>query len=153
MQRLLIIAVAAIGLLLAGTTSSHARSPSGYGGGLFFGGGFGSTTIWDLYRSGRIPVPPYFALNPPVYYSYPVPRTYGYSPWPYPGDVRTPDPLAAVEPLQITNPYFDSSTSRPSGAAAATPEQTVKADSSHRGPLTITNPYVDQTPAILQVAH
>lgn len=48
------------------------------------------------YALGRVPVPPYFALHPPVYYSAPVARTYGYSPHAYPGSVRTPDAPAAM---------------------------------------------------------
>jgi hypothetical protein len=35
---------------------------------------------------------PYFALFPPVYYSYRVPRTYGYSPFAYPPGILTPSP-------------------------------------------------------------
>lgn len=150
MNRLLFIAVAALGMSLVAESPAFARSPSGYAGGLFFGGGFGrTTTIWDLYRTGRIPVPPYFALNPPVYYSYPVPRTYGYSPWPYPGDIRTPDPLAAVEPLEITNPYFNSSTQTPTPA----PEKTVESKPAASGPLVIDNPFASERASILQVAH
>ena len=74
--------------------------------------GFNGTsfsTIWDLYLRGDIPVPPYFALHPPVYYSYPVPRTYGYSPFAYPASVRTPEIVAAAEPETIINPYVPSS--------------------------------------------
>ena len=45
---------------------------------------------------------PYFALHPPVYYSYPVARTYGFSPFPYPPEVLTPElPPAPV----VRNPY------------------------------------------------
>ena len=43
-----------------------------------------------MYGLGLVPVPPYFALHPPVYYSCPVPRSYGYSPYAYPGCVETP---------------------------------------------------------------
>ena len=80
-------------------------------GGVGFGGFGGTTfsTIWDLYLRGDIPIPPYFALHPPVYYSYPVPRTYGYSPFAYPGHVRTPDVTMHEEPTTIVNPYVPSS--------------------------------------------
>jgi hypothetical protein len=47
---------------------------------------------------------PYFALHPPVYYSYPVARTYGYLPYPY-----LPYPVARkvvrVVPQVMINPY------------------------------------------------
>jgi hypothetical protein len=58
-----------------------------------------------LYPSGSLYVQesvPYFALHPPVYYSYPVARTYGFSPFPYPPEVLTPElPPAPV----IGNPF------------------------------------------------
>ena len=47
-------------------------------------------------------MPPYFAIHPPVYYSQPVPRTYGYSPYAYPGTMQTPE---IVEPEMIENPH------------------------------------------------
>ncbi len=43
-----------------------------------------------MYGLGLVPTPPYFALHPPVYYSCPVPRSYGYSPFAYPPCVQTP---------------------------------------------------------------
>jgi hypothetical protein len=54
------------------------------------------------YVSGLVPTPPYFALHPPVYYSLPVPRTYGYSPFAYPPHVLTPE---VVVPLEVENPH------------------------------------------------
>ena len=58
------------------------------------------------YSTGRIPTPPYFALHPPVYYSAPVPRSYGYSPFAYPGSVRTPEvAVPQVQPQVIENQY------------------------------------------------
>lgn len=66
-------------------------SPGAYYG-AFWGG-------WNLY--GQDPVP-FYALHPPVYYSLPVPRTYGYSPFAYPPGVMTPEVLSA-EPAVIQN--------------------------------------------------
>ncbi len=54
------------------------------------------------YSLGQIPTPPYFSIHPPVYYSQPVPRTYGYSPFAYPGTMQTPE---IVEPEIIENPH------------------------------------------------
>jgi hypothetical protein len=52
---------------------------------------------------------PYFALHPPVYYSYPLPRTYGYSPFAYPFGSPTPEidllPIEPVKPKNTFNPY------------------------------------------------
>jgi hypothetical protein len=56
------------------------------------------------YSLGQIPVPPYFAIHPPVYYSAPVPRSYGYSPYAYPGTVQTPE---IVMPEVIENPHVE----------------------------------------------
>ena len=110
------------------------------GGGPFVGG-FGGTsfsTVWDLYLRGNIPVPPYFALHPPVYYSYPVPRPYGYSPFAYPPTVKTPEVLASA-PTTIHNPYVPSSVKQ-----GAEESDRVTKHIAPR-PLIIENPYVEQT--------
>lgn len=96
--------------------------------------------MWDLYLSGQVPTPPYFALNPPVYYSHPVPRTYGYSPWAYPGSVRTPEFVCDSQPVEIINPYVPSSTTTP---AAPQADQTTKV--AEPQPLVIENPFVRST--------
>jgi len=72
---------------------------------------------------------PYFALHPPVYYSYRVARTYGYGPFPYPPGVLTPGsepPRAAVVQNVYANP-------------GETPES-----QQGRQPLRIDNPFVEQ---------
>jgi hypothetical protein len=74
---------------------------------------------------------PYFALHPPVYYSYRVARTYGYSPFAYPPGVLTPGsepPRAAM----VQNVYVP--------AAGETPEL-----QQGRQPLRIDNPFMDQS--------
>ena len=92
-------------------TVNTAQAQYGYGGygyrsGLFnpLWGGWG---LMSPYASGRVPTPPYFALHPPVYYSQPVARTYGYSPFAYSGDVRTPEVAGdcCPEPYTMVNPY------------------------------------------------
>jgi hypothetical protein len=71
-------------------------------------GGFPYPTwggYWDSpYATDRIPTPPYFAIHPPVYYSYPFPRTYGYSPYAYPGTIETPQ-IEIERPAVIENPH------------------------------------------------
>jgi hypothetical protein len=47
---------------------------------------------------------PYFSMFPPVYYSVPVPRTYGWSPFAYPPGTMTPDVVEDM-PQEIVNPY------------------------------------------------
>ena len=63
------------------------------------GCGYGSR---GMYSQDRIP---YFAQHPPVYYSYVVPRPYGYSPYAYPGTVMTPERPAVVKPVMLINPF------------------------------------------------
>ena len=97
--------------------------------------------IADLYRQLYQNLP-YFALHPPVYYSYPVPRTYGYSPFAYGPEIMTPEVVEESKPVTIDNPYVPRKNAAPveakatdrSASTASTPE-----------PLVITNPYV--TPA------
>lgn len=108
----------------------------GFGSGYGYGYGFGFAP-W-LYESGHIPVPPYFALHPPVYYSQPVPRTYGYSPFAYESDVKTPDAVDAMPAAVITNPYIDQNNLKES-------KDSKDADDvvSTVTPQEILNPYVD----------
>lgn len=150
MKSLALAAIAAAALLIALPADSSAQG-FGSGGHGFYG--FGQSNIFDLYRSGRSPIPPYFALNPPVYYSYPVPRTYGYSPFYYPGDVRTPDIVEGGQPLEIINPYVPSSSTTPAAkpapeSSASTPRRAVRPQ-----PLVVENPFVTTPSEIYNVSH
>ena len=78
---------------------------------------------------------PYYAKYPPVYYSYPVARTYGYSPFAYPPGYATPDMQPA--PAEIINPYVPQSDVKP------TANQTVGGNPTPK-PLTVLNPFVGQ---------
>jgi len=94
---------------------------------------------WNPYELSERRIP-YFAEHPPVYYSYPVPRTYGYSPYAYPGTVMTPTlKVASPEPLEIPNPHVEPKAEEAPGptAAARRPE-----------PLIVVNPYVIQGPPV-----
>jgi hypothetical protein len=90
----------------------------------YWGYAFGSTCGSDI--------PPYFSLHPPVYYSYRVARTYGYSPFPYPPYVLTP---GSEPPRQVTvqNVYGQADQGQVSEATQSTP------------PLRIDNPYVEKS--------
>ena len=73
---------------------------------------------------------PYFSVHPPVYYSYRVARTYGYSPFAYPPGVLTPGSQSpSWAPVQ--NGY--------TATAGETPEA-----QQGKPPLKIDNPFVDQ---------
>jgi hypothetical protein len=99
MIRNLLLASLAAGLfVLVGQTAS-----AQYGGFPF--GGYGYNTGYGLpYWTTSVPTPPYYALHPPVYYSVPVPRTYGYSPFAYPGCVMTPE-VVMPRAETIINPH------------------------------------------------
>lgn len=114
-----------LSLTFAGTAS--AANPV-----LFWGNGYGG---WGAAYSGL--EIPYFAAHPPVYYSYPVPRTYGYSPYAYLPTVMTP-PVACAPamPQTIENPYA------PQSLEKASPDKT--AGGAPR-PLVVINPYVNQS--------
>jgi hypothetical protein len=117
----------------------------GYGGGWGWGGGFYNVMIDDQR-------PPYFALHPPVYYSYPVPRTYGYSPFAYPGCVPTPDlHLGLADPGAISNPYVPDSQSPvdpEDGPQLPGAEPTASRDrTASTRPLRIRNPFVETATA------
>ena len=85
---------------------------------------------------------PYFSLHPPVYYSQPVPRTYGYSPFPYTPDVLTPDPQAKpAAPLLVPNPYVAGPYQ---GSHGQVTERSIPS------PLRIINPYVTQQPGSMK---
>ena len=57
---------------------------------------------------------PYYAMHPPVYYSYPVPRPYGFSPWAYPPGVMTPEILGEMTgPKEIINPHVPRADAKP----------------------------------------
>lgn len=154
MKRLL----ALVALLVAAGSAGEAQAQWGWMGNPQWYG----RNVYSVYDQDRLP---YFALHPPVYYSRPVPRTYGYSPFAYPGDVMTPD-LPVVEPEIIVNPYFDPAepqaappaggqapqaappAQKPTGALRAAPLKRpgarVSADTDRSAsvrPLRIVNPY------------
>lgn len=94
---------------------------------------YGVSYSW-WYQRERIP---YFALHPPVYYSQPVARPYGYSPFAYPPYVLTPEVTSVpAEPVMIPNPYV------PQEPAKQEPAKQAKPEASAQAPLTILNPFV-----------
>lgn len=94
----------AIWMFLAVSVICVLPNAAGAANGPYFAwGGFAPWTymppsVYVLERS------PYFALHPPVYYSYPVSRPYGHLPYPYlPGP--STQPVAAERPQTIVNSY------------------------------------------------
>jgi hypothetical protein len=101
-----------------------------------------------MYNTLRYEVP-HFAAFPPVYYSVPVPRTYGYSPFAYPPYVMTPEVVGEAQPLTIDNPYVPSA--KP---ASATPADSKSDRAAAVGrsvePLVVINPFVAQSHSVAQ---
>ena len=131
MKNAICLSVVAAAILLvssAQTVEAQDYIYQNYVGGGY--GGFGNFgTFGSPYALDRIPTPPYFAVHPPVYYSQPVPRTYGYSPFAYPGITRTPDVETVPTAKIIENPHV-------------TPAQaTQKLDANLTTQLEIVNPY------------
>lgn len=124
----------------------------GHGFGRGFGGigfGFGGFNYgWDiaeLYRELYQNLP-FYALHPPVYYSGPVPRPYGYSPFAYPPGVMTPEIGVIAQPVTIDNPYAPKTPATPTTSGsepdrAAASERRVE-------PLVILNPYAPHRSAV-----
>ena len=83
--RLFIAGLVVLSFLAFMPSVSHAQC--GYGNGLFgLQNAYGSSGT--LYGLGFVPVPPYFALHPPVYYGERYFRSYGGSPYARSGVVR-----------------------------------------------------------------
>lgn len=70
----------------------------------FGSAGYGWPFLGYSYGPNALDYIPYFAAHPPVYYSAPVPRSYGYSPYAYPPGTRTPE-VEIIEPKVMINPY------------------------------------------------
>lgn len=123
MKRALLIAACAA--LFLSFDAPQAKAGDGYGYG--YGAGF------PLYGRDHIP---YYALHPPVYYSYPVPRPYGFSPFAYPGTTMTPEvdfAATAIAPKTIENPYIKTN---------QVPRKPAESHTTAITPMRISNPFV-----------
>jgi hypothetical protein len=138
MKRICGLGLLALVMLLA-VDGSAAKAQGPYCGG---GYGCGINFPYGLYGS-RVNDVPYFAMFPPVYYSAPVPRTYGWSPFAYPPGTMTPE-LEAPVPEELINPYV------PQNKDQKEAKPTAQKVASHRGPTpqVMINPFVKPTGAI-----
>jgi hypothetical protein len=120
---------------------AHGGRGHGFGGGFGIGYGGGGGYGWDvseLYRQLYNNLP-YFALHPPVYYSEPVPRTYGYSPFAYPPGTMTPEIMSEPQPVTINNPYVPAT--KPASAEIKPSDRSASTSTAPQ-PLVIMNPFV-----------
>ena len=140
MKRILVTAVLTCAALFFATTDT-AEAQGYYNGNRGVCGTFG--VLGSPYALSRVPDPPYFALHPPVYYSAPVPRTYGYSPFAYPGSVRTPDVQMEPAPKQVVNPHVD-----PAKLDSKKKKTPLNLTQQKPAPKMIHNPFVDQQLAL-----
>jgi len=99
-----------------------------FGGGGFGGYGFGSGIPYNVYVQDSMP---YFAMYPPVYYSHPVPRPYGFSPFAYPPGMATPNGVVLY-----------SSTVMPNRQARYRVKPQTTVGKTAAAPLVIENPFV-----------
>ncbi|HVX61122.1 MAG TPA: hypothetical protein VHC19_10985 [Pirellulales bacterium] len=111
------------------SSAAHAQNPNYL---YLFGMGRGLPYSYDEHV-------PYYSLYPPVYYSAPVPRTYGYSPFAYPPGYMTPEIEVQPAPQIMNNPYVV-----PGSAKPAKPESAESEDRTAQAPQVILNPFVEQ---------
>ncbi|MCH7751178.1 MAG: hypothetical protein IH898_03345 [Planctomycetes bacterium] len=132
-----------LGMTCSLLVADDAKAQYGLNGGCGYGYGY---DIGRLYRVLADNVP-HFAAFPPVYYSAPVPRTYGYSPFAYPPGVMTPELVEEVAPVEIINPHYKPATN-------STTEEAVDKVTQSDGPqpLLVMNPYVSARLAEASVA-
>ena len=95
LQKIVLFA-AAVALLMVSDSALQAQ-----GCGCSAGNG-----VYGIVRRANRRVIPYFAEHPPVYYSYPVPRPYGFSPYALPAGVMPAELQVSPKPQEIINPYF-----------------------------------------------
>lgn len=120
---------ALIAVMLGGGTLANADD--GMLGAYWWRGHYPWVDWSSAYRAGRIPVPPYYALHPPVYYGSQVRRPYGYSPYAnYP--VMQPtrvlafeQPVVGVPGLLIENPYLPPQAPAAAKNSVAAPQPTL----------------------------
>jgi len=99
LRRTIWSAVAVLGALAVANTAAAAHGP-------YFG--YGGYDYWLWYSFPRQTVVnsslPYYSVFPPVYYSYPVARPYGYSPYAYPPGTPTPSKHVSA-PAKVRNAF------------------------------------------------
>lgn len=136
-------------LLAASLQASEAAAqfgPGGYGLGFF---NYGSRPYANVYRV------PYYAMYPPVYYSHPVARPYGYSPFAYPPGTLTPAVAPKVAAVEYQNPFTEPVTTPASPAenkqtsapvmAPISKRESASVDQTASLPRMYVNPFVQST--------
>lgn len=120
----------------ASQASAQLISPGAYGLGFFNYGAYGNGNYYRI---------PYYALFPPVYYSYPVARPYGYSPFAYPPGTITPEIEQKTAAVTYLNPLV------PQRPKAKTNKKAGE-DKTASAPRMYYNPYVKRSGAASTLA-
>ncbi len=133
-----------LGMACSLAAAGDAKAQYGLNGGYGYGCG-----VYDLGRLYGVLADnvPYYAAFPPVYYSVPVPRTYGYSPFAYPPGVMTPEVVENSTPVEIVNPHVKPASNSDTEEPADKLTQTDSAPT----PLLVMNPYVSTRVAEVSV--
>jgi hypothetical protein len=137
MLKRIAVALLAVVALVGSVDRASAQAPycaSGYNP--WMGGGY------NLYIGETLP---YYAMFPPVYYSQPVARTYGYSPYAYPPGTMTPE-VVVEQPMTITNPHAAPKAAPQSNGKPAEKVKAVSLESGMEMPdrvQVIVNPYAN----------
>ncbi|TWU27287.1 hypothetical protein [Bythopirellula polymerisocia] len=108
-------------------------------------GGYGGYNFWDAGRLYSVLADnvPYYAAFPPVYYSVPVARTYGYSPFAYPPGTMTPEiEMCGAAAEEIVNPYVVPTSTSTSEEKPASDDRVTQTQKSVQ-PLLVVNPYIE----------
>jgi hypothetical protein len=125
-------------LLAASLQASQASAQIGIGPGAY---GLGFYNFNSNHNGGNDRIP-YYALYPPVYYSYPVPRTYGYSPFAYPPGTITPAAPPRVAAVDYINPFVQETGGNGAAPAPAPVGKAEAVDPTASLPRMYYNPYV-----------
>ncbi|NLX54569.1 MAG: hypothetical protein GXY58_05610 [Planctomycetaceae bacterium] len=107
--------------------------------------GFGSSG--SLYGLGHVPVPPYFALHPPVYYGERYYRSYGESPFARP-DYSSRPQRVHVQAQVIINPFVAQLATTPAAPELEPAEVQPPVDQVTSGPQMIINPFYVAEPKV-----
>jgi len=101
LRRTIWLVVAVLAALSVANAAMAAHGPyygyAGYGYGPWWSYGFPAKTVVNSTL-------PYYSVFPPVYYSYPVARPYGYSPYAYPPGTPTPSKHVSA-PVKVRNVF------------------------------------------------
>jgi hypothetical protein len=109
--------------------------------------GFGISPFFGRGFVNRPVAPPYFAQFPPVYYSGIVKRPYGISPYAAPAGITPVEmqvPAAPVEPVVISNPYYNKNQNTP----VSVMDKTEDSGSTKNKSTRVTNQFFKSVPEV-----